>query len=29
MTVFMLGSLFKKFNQLKDGDDPSILGSQL
>ena len=29
MTVFMLGSLFGKFNQLKDGDDPSILGSQL
>ena len=29
LTIFMLGRLFKKFNQLKDGDDPSILGSQL
>lgn len=29
MTLIMLGSLFRKFNMLKDGDDPSILGSQL
>ncbi len=29
LTIFMLGRLFKKFSQLKDGDDPSILGSQL
>ena len=29
LTIFMLGSLFKKFSQLNDGDDPSILGSQL
>ena len=29
MTVFMLGRLFKKFGMLKDGDDPSILGSNL
>ncbi|MBR2063470.1 MAG: MATE family efflux transporter [Bacteroidales bacterium] len=29
LTVFMLGRLFKKFSQLKDGDDPSVLGSQL
>ena len=29
MTIFMLGRLFKKFNMLKDGDDPSILGSNL
>ncbi len=29
MTVFMLGRLFSKFNMLKDGDDPSILGSNL
>ena len=29
LTIFMLGRLFKKFGQLKDGDDPSILGSQL
>lgn len=29
LTVFMLGRLFRKFSQLKDGDDPSILGSQL
>jgi len=29
MTAFMLGSLFKKFNKLNDGDEPSILGSQL
>ncbi len=29
LTIFMLGKLFKKFSRLKDGDDPSILGSQL
>jgi hypothetical protein len=29
MTVFMLGRLFRKFSMLKDGDDPSILGSNL
>lgn len=29
LTVFMLGRLFKKFRQLKDGEDASLLGSQL
>ena len=29
LTIFMLGRLFKKFSTLKDGEDPSILGSQL
>ena len=29
LTVIMLGKLFKKFRMLKDGDDPSILGSNL
>ncbi len=29
LTVYMLGRLFKKFSKLNDGDDPSILGSQL
>ena len=29
LTIFMLGRLFRKFSMLKDGDDPSILGSQL
>jgi Na+-driven multidrug efflux pump len=29
VTIFMLGRLFRKFSMLKDGDDPSILGSQL
>ncbi len=29
MTAVMLGQLFKKFSMLKDGDDPSILGSNL
>ena len=29
LTVFMLGRLFKKFSQLKDGEDSSLLGSQL
>ncbi len=29
MTIYMLGRLFKKFSRLNDGDDPSILGSQL
>ena len=29
VTAILLGLLFKKFNMLKDGDDPSILGSHL
>ena len=29
VTIFMLGRLFKKFSMLKDGDDPSVLGSQI
>ena len=29
LTIFMLVRLFKKFSRLKDGEDPSILGSQL
>lgn len=29
MTIYMLGRLFRKFNRLNDGDDPSILGSKL
>ena len=29
LTIFMLGRLFRKSSSLKDGDDPSILGSQL
>ncbi len=29
LTIFLLGRLFKKFSLLKDGDDPSALGSQL
>ena len=29
LTVYMLRRLFKKFSQLKDGDDPSSLGSKL
>ncbi|MBO5074922.1 MAG: MATE family efflux transporter [Bacteroidales bacterium] len=29
LTIFMLGRLFNKFSMLKDGDDPSVLGSQL
>ena len=29
LTVFMLGRLFRKFSQLKDGEDASLLGSQL
>ena len=29
LTIIMLGRLFKKFNRLKDGDDPSVLGGQL
>lgn len=29
LTLYMLGRLFKKFSQLKDGDDPSFLGSKL
>lgn len=29
LTALMLWHLFRKFNRLNDGDDPSILGSQL
>lgn len=29
LTAIMLANLFGKFNKLKDGDDPSVLGSQL
>lgn len=29
LTAIMLGNLFRKFNKLNDGDDPSVLGSQL
>ena len=29
LTLFLILRLFKKFNMLKDGDDPSILGSKL
>mgnify|MGYP000546863110 CR=1 FL=1 len=29
LTALMLGNLFKKFKKLNDGDDPSLLGSQL
>ena len=29
LSIYMLGRLFGKFNKLKDGDDASILGSQL
>ena len=29
LTAILLGRLFKKFNMLKDGDEPSTLGSQL
>ncbi len=29
LTIFMLRRVFNKFNKLKDGDDPSILGSKL
>lgn len=29
ITVLMVIALFKKFSQLKDGDDPAILGSKL
>ena len=29
LTALMLSNLFKKFNRLKDGEDPTILGSQL
>ncbi len=29
MTIYMLRRLFRKFSMLKDGDDPSILGSQI
>ncbi|MBO5420191.1 MAG: MATE family efflux transporter [Bacteroidales bacterium] len=29
LTAFLMGRLFRKFSRLKDGDDPSILGSQI
>jgi putative MATE family efflux protein len=29
LSIYMLGRLFKKFNRLNDGDDPSTLGSQI
>ena len=29
LSIYMLGRLFKKFNKLNDGDDPSTLGSQI
>ena len=29
LSIYMLGRLFGKFNKLKDGDDATILGSQL
>jgi Na+-driven multidrug efflux pump len=29
MTAFMLTHLFRKFNKLNDGDDPTVLGSQI
>ena len=29
LTMYMLGRLFKKFNRMKDGENPSILGSQI
>ena len=29
LSVYMLGRLFRKFKKLNDGDDPSILGSNL
>ena len=29
LSIYMLGRLFKKFNRLNDGDDPSILGSKI
>jgi Na+-driven multidrug efflux pump len=29
MTAIFLKRLYSKFNKLKDGDDPSILGSKL
>ena len=29
LTAILLRSLFKKFSRLKDGEDPSILGSNL
>ncbi len=29
LTIYMLRRLFKKFSRLEDGEDPSILGSQL
>ncbi len=29
LSIYMLGRLFRKFNRLKDGDDPSGLGGQI
>ena len=29
LSIYMLGRLFKKFNRLSDGDDPTILGSKI
>jgi len=29
MTAILIGHLFRKFNRMNDGDDPSILGSQI
>lgn len=29
LSIYMLGRLFKKFNRLKDGDEPSGLGGQI
>ena len=29
VSVIMIVSLFRKFNKLNDGDDPSILGSTI
>ena len=29
LTAILLGQLFKKFSRLKDGEDPTILGSNL
>ena len=29
LTAILMGRLFSKFNKLKDGDDPSLLGSKL
>ena len=29
LTIILLLSLFRKFNKLNDGDDPTVLGSQI